>query len=99
MRLDSENFKFGGAQKFPLRYSWIPKGAAAVLRDNRAFELDSATVDLGVGSAMVKSIKYWMSAFGLSARSTGKLHDKDVLQQRIYEFYIYLYEKLKDATN
>ena len=33
------------------------------------------------------------------ARSTGKLHDKDDLQQRIYEFYIYLYEKLKNATN
>lgn len=33
------------------------------------------------------------------ARSSGKLHDKDVLQWRIKEFYIYLYEKLKDVTN
>ncbi|MEK9878055.1 MAG: DUF4007 family protein [Betaproteobacteria bacterium] len=75
MKLDPEAFKFGGAQKFPLRYSWIPKAARAVQQDVRAFDLDSATMDLGVGSAMVKSMKYWMFAAGLLNKDTGKLSD------------------------
>lgn len=33
------------------------------------------------------------------ARSTGKLHDKEDLQERIKEFYIYIYEKLNNVTD
>ena len=73
MRLDPQEFRFGGAQKFPIRFAWLTKGVRAIEGSSRAFELETATVDLGVGSAMVKSIKYWLQACQLLDKKSGGL--------------------------
>jgi len=73
VKLDSLDCRFGGAQKFPVRFTWLTKGVRAVAMDPKAFEKNSATVDLGVGSAMVKSIKYWLQACQLLDKGTGAL--------------------------
>lgn len=50
---------FGRHETFALRYSWLTKGFQA---DKNIFSDDKATVELGVGKNMVKSIQYWLKA-------------------------------------
>ena len=73
MKLDNSVYKVGGAQKFPVRFAWLPKGIKEYSADPKVFENAEATVKLGVGSAMVKSIKYWLQAFRLVDGASGKL--------------------------
>ena len=56
-------FSFGRNETFNLRYSWIPKGIDVCLKNHQIFNEDSATLELGVGKNMVKSIKYWLEAY------------------------------------
>ena len=53
------NASFSGHETFPFRYTWLKKGVDAV-RDNRTiFTGDDATIILGVGKNMVRSIHHW----------------------------------------
>lgn len=59
-------FKLQGHEKFSLREGWINKGLRLLLQDSSAFLRKDATDLFGIGSNMVKSLRYWMKAFGLS---------------------------------
>lgn len=54
-----------GHEKFHLREGWIAKGLYGVSANPRVFSGSDGTDQLGVGTNMVKSIKYWMLAMGL----------------------------------
>lgn len=54
-----------GHEKFHLREGWITKGLYGVSKNPKVFIGNEGTDQLGVGSNMVKSIKYWMLATGL----------------------------------
>ena len=54
-----------GHEKFHLREGWIVKGLYGVSANPRVFSGSDGTDQLGVGTNMVKSIKYWMLAMGL----------------------------------
>ena len=54
-----------GQEKFHLREGWIAKGLYGVSANPRVFSGSDGTDQLGVGTNMVKSIKYWMLAMGL----------------------------------
>lgn len=58
-------YKIKGHEKFPLRDGWLTKGMQAVREPSRIFTSDEGPDVLGVGTNMVKSIRYWMQAFGL----------------------------------
>jgi hypothetical protein len=62
MRFQPDKLAFGRHETFPLRFAWLSKGFQALLRDPRVFEADEATVELGVGKNMVRSIRYWLLA-------------------------------------
>lgn len=62
-------FKLRGHEKFPLREGWLNKGLNGVQQDSRIFSRKDATDCLGVGSNMVKAIRYWMQAFRLLEES------------------------------
>lgn len=62
MMLNPEKVAFGRHEKFPLRFSWLPKGVQALEKDPKVFESDDSTVRLGVGRNMVNSIRYWLRA-------------------------------------
>jgi hypothetical protein len=62
LRLNPEVGAFGRHESFPLRYSWLPRGFAAAKEDPTIFDSDEATVVLGVGKNMVRSIRYWLLA-------------------------------------
>lgn len=63
---------FGRHETFHLRYGWLTKGAQALERDPGIFESDEATVELGVGKNMVRSIRHWLLAMGQIRESAGK---------------------------
>lgn len=54
-----------GHEKFHLREGWIAKGLYGVSKNAKVFTGNEGTDQLGVGTNMVKSIKYWMLAMGL----------------------------------
>lgn len=58
-------YTFSGHESFPFRYGWIAKGIQRALEDPSAFNREDATVFLGVGKNMVRSIRYWCLAMGL----------------------------------
>ena len=62
------NPSFSGHETFPFRYTWLKKGVDAVDEDRGAptiFSDDSATITLGVGKNMVRSIHHWCQVAGL----------------------------------
>ena len=60
----SEKIKasFSGHETFPFRYTWIKKGVDAVRENPITFSDDAATIILGVGKNMVRSIYHWCQA-------------------------------------
>jgi len=56
---------FARHETFHPRFGWLKKGFAQATQDPAIFLQDDATVRLGVGKNMVRSIRYWCSAFKL----------------------------------
>ena len=57
---------FSGHETFPFRYTWLPKGIQAILKDEHIFQRDDAMAQLGVGKNMVSAIRYWCRVLGLT---------------------------------
>ena len=58
-------YSFSGHESFPFRYTWLTKGVQQALHDPAVFSREDATIVLGVGKNMVRSIRYWCLAMGL----------------------------------
>ena len=66
-------YKLKGHEKFPLREGWINKGLSVAKEKGTHIFLESQGSDmLGVGTNMVKSIRYWMQACGLLVKDGNK---------------------------
>ena len=63
--LDKINASFSGHETFPFRYTWIKKGVDGVKEKPTIFTDDDATITLGVGKNMVRSIHHWCQVAGL----------------------------------
>ena len=59
------NLSFSGHETFPFRYTWLKKGVDAVRENPTTFSDDAATITLGVGKNMVRSIHHWCQVAGL----------------------------------
>jgi len=69
------NASFSGHETFPFRYTWLKKGVDAVRRKPTVFADDDATITLGVGKNMVRSIYHWCQATRLiEGDGTGPHH-------------------------
>lgn len=55
--------KLKGHEKFPLREGWINKGIRGVQKNAKIFTGNAGPDILGVGTNMVKSIRYWLQSF------------------------------------
>ena len=63
---------FSGHESFACRYGWLPKLYEAVVDDPALFSSDErAILRLGLGRNMVKSLRFWGEAFGLT-RTQGR---------------------------
>lgn len=56
---------FARHETFHPRFGWLKKGFDRAARDPTVFLQDDATVQLGVGKNMVRSLRYWCTAFKL----------------------------------
>lgn len=66
-------FRFSGHESFPCRYTWLPKAYKSILSSPTLFTDDNtAMVRLGVGKNMVKSIRFWVQAFGIAKEDESK---------------------------
>lgn len=64
-------YRISGHETFPCRYAWLPK-AVKGLRDNPTLFSDesNAMVSLGVGKNMIRSIRFWSLASGITRVET-----------------------------
>ncbi len=79
-----EQGSIGRHETFTPRYGWLKKGYDAVKEDSAVFKASDAVERLGVGKNMVRSIRFWCTAFhiiepspeGSGLMVTTKLGDK-----------------------
>lgn len=62
-RLPHPQLAFSRHETFHPRFGWIKKGFDRTCQDRKVFLEDDATTVLGVGKNMVRSIRYWCTAF------------------------------------
>lgn len=71
--MSNTKIRIRGHETFYIREGWIRKGIVAVQNDPLIFSNIQNGVDvLGVGSNMVKSIRYWLQAIGLTEEKRGE---------------------------
>lgn len=70
--IEKITYKIKGHEKFTLREGWLSKGLSCVENDNRLFSGKEGADKLGVGSNMVKAIRYYMQCFNLIVESSAK---------------------------
>ena len=58
--------KLKGNESFNIREGWLRKGMRCIQEYPTLFSRDDAMEILGVGSKMVKSIRYWLRTTGLT---------------------------------
>ncbi len=58
--------KLKGNESFNIREGWLRKGMRCVAEDPRLFAKREAMELLGMGSKMVKSVRFWLQATGLT---------------------------------
>lgn len=61
-----------GHEKFALREGWLNKGLIMVKKNPAAFQGKDGPDIFGIGNNMVKSLRYWLRAFGLIKEAPGK---------------------------
>ena len=62
MNTEGLKYKIKGNESFSIREGWLAKGLMALDENKYVFSEEAAMDNLGVGSKMVKSIKYWLLA-------------------------------------
>ena len=73
---------FSGHESFACRYGWLPKLYEAVINDPELFSSDDrAILRLGLGRNMVKSLRFWGEAFGLTRTQGREVHVTQFAQQ------------------
>lgn len=65
-------YKIKGNESFSIREGWLAKGLMALEENRYVFSEENAMDNLGVGSKMVKSIKYWLMASHLAEEKREK---------------------------
>lgn len=104
-------FKLQGHEKFALREGWINKALIIIPDVPGVFLRKDATDIFGIGSNMVKSLRYWLRAFGLTIEKSsagvelterGKLIAKyDPYLEDLFTLWImhsYISKNKEDAT-
>lgn len=86
-----DKFKLKANASFTIREGWLTKGLRHVHEDPTIFLREDATEILGIGSAMVKSMRYWMQVSGLTVepRSGKRVQTLTSLGELIYENDLY----------
>ena len=65
--------RFSGHETFACRFVWMPRAVRLIGRDPIALASDErAILELGLGKNMVRSLRFWLEAFGVAASERGE---------------------------
>jgi Protein of unknown function (DUF4007) len=79
---------FARHETFHPRFGWLKKGFDRAAEDSEVFLREDAPVRLGVGKNMVRSIRYWCSAFKLLKDDQPTNFGKQLLGQDGWDTYL-----------
>lgn len=79
---------FARHETFHPRFGWIKKGFDTAVKNERIFLAEDAPVQLGVGKNMVKSIRYWCSAFKILENDSPTDFGKQLLGEEGWDTYL-----------
>lgn len=79
METKLKKVRLKGNESFNFREGWLRKGVRCVGDYPNIFSMDDVMERLGVGSKMVKSIKYWIQATGLC---------QEKIEKSVHNFYL-----------
>lgn len=85
------DYSFAKHETFHIRTGWLRKGLDAIKKDNHIFlERMDAMDELGIGSNMIKSLRYWLQAVGLTYEdynsSRQRVQFKSTLAEKILDY-------------
>ncbi|WP_348539889.1 MULTISPECIES: DUF4007 family protein [Spirulina sp. CCY15215] len=83
-----EVIAFARHDTFHPRFGWLKKGFDRAMRDERVFLAEDAPVRLGVGKNMVRSIRYWCSAFKILEDDRPTEFSKKLLGEKGWDSYL-----------
>ena len=89
MAANKIKIRLQGHEKFALREGWLNKGLIIVKEKPGIFQSDEAPDVFGIGNNMVKSLRYWLKAFGLISEAPGKGASLTQIGNIIYENDLY----------
>lgn len=108
MATSKVKIKLQGHEKFSLREGWVNKALQVLPGNPDAFTRKDATDLFGIGSNMVKSLRYWMRAFGLTNISGTELSEMGRLVAKydpflektftLWMMHSYIAKNVEDAT-
>lgn len=107
--MSKEALRLKRHETFSIREGWIEKGINKIKYDPKCFSKDEGSKKLGLGSNMVKSLRYWLSACGLVSFNTqtgakltevGELiQEHDPYLNNINSWWIIHYLLVKNSNN
>lgn len=81
-------YRLKGHESFTLREGWLTKGLISVHKNPLLYTENFGADELGVGTNMAKSIRYWMKCAGLTQENKGRVDlsplGKRLLQEDAY---------------
>lgn len=81
--LTQGRYEYGRHETFAVRHGWLGKGLSRMDSSPAGFNADeTAVVELGLGSRMVKSLRYWLEASGV-----GELRSVEVDGRKVRELH------------
>ncbi len=76
--------KLQGHEKFALREGWLNKGLMLINDNPDVFQSKEGPDIFGIGNNMVKSLRYWLRAFGLIEEKAGLGAKLTAMGKQIY---------------
>ena len=86
----NKKVKLKGHESFSIREGWLTKGIYEVKNDEKLFSKKNLTDILGMGTNMVKSLKYWLQTSKIIEESKKNEYKLSELGELIYKYDPYL---------
>lgn len=86
----SDKVKLKGHESFSIREGWLTKGLFEVKNNSKLFSRKDLNDLLGIGTNMVKSLKFWLQVSGLIEESKKNEYILSKLGELIYKYDPYL---------
>lgn len=86
----NEKVKLKGHESFSIREGWLTKGLVEISKNEKIFSEKDATDILGIGTNMVKSLKYWLLTANLIEETTKCKYELTEFGKLIYKYDLYM---------